>query len=159
MRYHHFGSGRYVLRLDPGEEVVSSLTAFAAEAEVGAGWVTAIGSLDPAVLGFLDPKEQVYLKRTFDERMEIGSISGSMGVSADDGRPIVHLHAVLSPRELLAYSGHLHEARSGVVVECLVISMGGKITRVVDPESGFTRLVLPGEPQGAPPRAETPRGK
>ena len=159
MRYHHFGSGRYVLRLDPGEEVVSSLTAFAAEAEVGAGWVTAIGSLDHAVLGFLDPKEQVYLKRTFDERMEIGSLSGSMGVSADDGRPIVHIHAVLSPRELLAYAGHLHEAKSGVVVECLVISMGGKITRVVDPESGFTRLVLPGESEGAPPRAAAPRAR
>jgi predicted DNA-binding protein with PD1-like motif len=146
--------------LDPGEEVISSLVGFAIEAEVAAGWVTAVGSLDHAVLGFLDPKEQVYLKRTFDERMEIGSLNGSIGVSADDGRPVVHVHAVLSPRELLAYAGHLHEAKSGVVVECLVISMGGKITRVVDPESGFTRLVLPGEAQEAPAaHAATPRAR
>src|SRR5262245_28451176 len=62
MRYHHFGSGRYVLRLDPGEEVVASIQSFAREKKVRAGWVSGLGSLDHAVLGFLDPKEKEYIK-------------------------------------------------------------------------------------------------
>jgi len=148
MRYHHFGSGRYVLRLDPGEEVVSSITAFAVEAQVTAGWVTAIGSLDHAVLGFLDPKEKEYIKRTFDERLEVGQLTGNIGVEGHE--PFCHLHVVVAPREFLAYSGHLHEAKVGVVVEVLVIALEGELSRVVDPESGFSRIVMPGEPSTKP---------
>jgi len=146
MKYHHFGSGRYVLRLDPGEEVVASIVAFAAERGITAGWISGLGSVDHTVLGFLDPKEGVYLKRTFDERLEIGHLTGNIGVA--DGKPFVHAHAVVSPRELLAYTGHLHEARVGVVVEIFIVGMNGTLSRVVDPESGFARLVLPGEKPG-----------
>lgn len=152
MRYHQFGSDRYILRLDPGEEVVASLVAFAEEAGIQGGWISGIGSLDRAVLGFLDPRERVYLKRTFDERMEIGHLGGNVGVTAD-GHPFVHAHAVLSPRELLAYTGHLHEARVGVVVEILVTALGGPLARVVDPATGFARLLLPGESEPLPPTA------
>lgn len=153
MRYHHFGSGRYVLRLDPGEEVVTQVAAFAQERGITAGWVSGIGSLDHAVLGFLDPEENVYFKRTFDERMEIGSLNGNVGVEGD--KPFVHIHAVLSPRELLAYAGHLHEGKVGVVAEIIVTAMHGRLVRAVDPASGFARLVLPGE-NPANPAEERP---
>jgi uncharacterized protein len=151
MKYHHFGSGRYVLRLDPGDEVVASLLTFAQDAGVTAGWVSGLGSVDHAVLGFLDPKEKLYLKRTFDERMEIGHLTGNVGIAGD--KPFAHLHAVLSPRELLAYAGHLHEAKVGVVVEISVQSMHGRLARVVDPVSGFARIVFPGEAAVAPSAA------
>ena len=143
MRYHSFGEGRYVLRLDPGDEVVSALTAFAGEQKVTAGFVTAIGSLDQVVLGFLDPEEKVYLKRTFDERMEIGALNGNFGVDGD--KAFVHLHASVSPRELLTYTGHVHEARVGVVVEAFVVSWPGRLERAMDPKHGFLRWFFPGE--------------
>lgn len=146
MKYHHFGSGRYVLRIEPGEEVVSTIAAFAQERGVHAGWVNGIGSVDHAVLGFLDPKERVYLKRTFDERMEIGHLTGNIGLSGEAAT--CHLHATLAPRELLAYAGHLHEARVAVVVEVFVVAMQGSLVRAVDPSTGFGRLLFPGE---APP--------
>lgn len=143
MKYHPFAGGRYVLRLDPGEEVVASLSGFAVEAKVSGAWFSGLGSLDRAVLGFLDPKEGVYLKRTFDERMEIGTLTGNIGMNGKE--PFVHAHAVLSPRELLAYTGHLHEGRVGVVVEILVTTLEGGLRRVVDPITGFGRLIFPGE--------------
>ena len=149
MKYHHFGSGRYVLRLEPGEEVVGSIATFAQERGVHAGWVTGLGSVDHAVLGFLDPKERVYLKRTFDERMEIGNLTGNIGLNVDQAA--CHLHATLSPRELIAYAGHLHEARVAVVVGLFVVAMQGSLVRVVDPATGFGRLLFPGEAPPAPP--------
>jgi predicted DNA-binding protein with PD1-like motif len=155
MKYHHFGSGRYVLRLDPGEEVVASLVEFAGQRGITAGWISGLGSLDHAVLGFLDPDEKVYLKRTFDERLEIGTLTGNVGVD-EDGKPFVHVHAVLSPRELLAYTGHLHEGKVGVVAEVLVIAMQGRMVRALDAASGMMRLMLPGEtspePAAPPPK-------
>lgn len=143
MKYHHFGSGRYVLRLDPGEEVVDSITGFAEECKVTAGWLSGLGSVDHAVLGFLDPKEKVYLKRTFDERLEIGHLTGNIGRAGD--QVFAHLHAVVSPRELLAYAGHLHEARVAVVVEIFITALPGTLERYVDPASGFGRILLPGD--------------
>ncbi len=151
MRYHHFGDGRYVVRLDSGEEVVASLCAFAAELEIAAGWVWAIGSLDHAVLGFLDPRENVYLKRTFDERLEVGMLSGNLGMEGD--KPFAHLHATVSPRELLSYTGHCHEAKVGVVVEAFVTALPGRLDRVHDEKHGFLRLFLPGETPGQEERA------
>ncbi len=121
----------------------ASIAEFARRRKVPGGWFTGLGSLDRAVLGFLDPKEKVYLKRTFDERMEIGSLSGN--IAWNDDEPVVHVHAVLSPRELLAYTGHLHEGEVGVVVEILVTALEGGLRRVVDPVTGFGRIVLPGE--------------
>jgi predicted DNA-binding protein with PD1-like motif len=143
MRYHHFGAGRYVLRLDPGEEVVSSIASFATERGITAGIVLAIGSLDHVVLGFLDPEEKVYLKRTFTERMEVGHLTGNIGVEGD--RTFVHVHASVSPRELLTYTGHVHEARVGVVLETFVLAFPGKLRRAQDPRHGFLRWFFQGE--------------
>jgi uncharacterized protein len=152
MRYHHFGAGRYVLRLDPGEEVVSSLVSFAGERGIEAGHVSGIGSLDRVVLGFLDPEQKVYLKRTFEERMEVGHLSGNIGVEGD--RPFVHVHASVSPRELLTYTGHVHEATVGVVLETFVVALPGKLRRAADPKHGFLRWFFQGEPLPEP--GETP---
>jgi predicted DNA-binding protein with PD1-like motif len=115
------------------------------------------------VLGFLDPEEKVYLKRTFDERMEVGGMNGNVGVT--DGKPFVHLHASVSPRELLTYTGHVHEAKVGVVVEAFVIAWPGRLDRALDPKHGFLRWFFPGEPLpksdggagAAKPAAEGPR--
>jgi uncharacterized protein len=144
MRHHHFGQGRYVLRLDPGEELVASLRAFAEDAEIRAGWFTGIGSVDSVILGFLDPEANEYVKRRFEERMEVGSLTGSLSMEGE--RPYVHVHAVLSPRELLAYTGHVHEAKVAVLLEIHVVSLPGRLERAQAPGRPFPSLFLPGEP-------------
>jgi predicted DNA-binding protein with PD1-like motif len=146
MRHHHFGQGRYLVRLDPGEEVVASLRAFAEDAEIRAGWVSGIGSLDEVVLGFLDAEANEYVRRRFGERLEVGSLTGSISMQGD--RPHVHLHAVLGPREMLSYCGHVHEAKVAVLLEIHVTSLPGRLDRVDVPGQPFPALLLPGE---APP--------
>jgi predicted DNA-binding protein with PD1-like motif len=151
MRYHHFGGGRYVVRLDAGEDLVASLKAFAAERGVTAGYVTGFGSLDLLVLGFLDPATNEYVKRRFDERLEVGTLSGSLSMDGD--RHHLHLHAVVSPRELIAYTGHVHEAKVGAVVEAFAWAFPGRLDRKTVEGVPFPALVLPGE---APLEGESP---
>ncbi|MDF1699844.1 MAG: DNA-binding protein [Planctomycetota bacterium] len=146
MRYHPLGDGRYVMRLDPGDEVIASLRQFASEEKVTSGYITGIGSTSSAVLGWLDPESGEYQKRKFDEPMEVGNLTGTISVAADDGRAFVHLHGVLAPRELLAYSGHIHEARTGAVMELFIFSFDVKLERHALPEKSFPWIVLPGEP-------------
>jgi predicted DNA-binding protein with PD1-like motif len=143
MRHHHFGQGRYVLRLDPGEEVVASLRAFAHEVGIEAGVVTGLGSVDTVVLGFLDREGSEYVRRRFEERMEVGSLTGSLSMEGE--RPFVHLHAVVAPQEMLAYTGHVHEARVAAVLELYVTALPGRLDRADVAGQPFPALRLPGE--------------
>ncbi len=143
MRHHSFGQGRYVVRLDPGEEVITSLRAFAQEVGVEAGFVTGFGSVDTLVLGFLDREGGEYIRRRFEERMEVGSLTGSFSMQAD--RSYVHVHMVVAPQELLAYTGHVHEARVAALLELLVTALPGRLDRVEVPGQPFPALRFPGE--------------
>jgi predicted DNA-binding protein with PD1-like motif len=143
MRSHHFGDGRHLLRLDPGEELLEVLAQFCRQEGIAAGHLTGLGSLDQAVLGFLDPEANEYVKRRFEERLEIGHLTGTISVEGD--RPHLHLHAVLAPRELLAYAGHLHAARVGALVEVFLTALPGRLERHAVPGRPYPALLLPGE--------------
>lgn len=148
MRHHDFGGGRHVLRLDPGEDVLLTLRDFAKKASITAGVISGLGSVDVITLGFLDPAENAYGKRRFEERMEVAALTGSLSMDGD--QPFVHLHAVVSPREFLAYAGHVHDAKVGAVLEVFVTALPGKLERVTVEGQPFPSLLLPGEPKPKP---------
>ncbi len=150
MKYHRIGEGRYFMRMDPGEEAIGCLRQFVSEEKVTAGFITGLGSVSTAVLSFLDPETNEYVKRKFDEPMEVGNLTGTISVAREDGRPFIHLHAVLAPRELIAYSGHVHELRVGAVMEVILHTYDVKLERVSIPDKAFPWLLLPGEEEPAP---------
>lgn len=145
MRYHHFGDGRFVLRLDPGDDLIGSLADLADKESIDAGHVTGIGSVEKITLGFLDPEDQEYVRRRFEEPMEVAQMTGTISVEGD--RHFVHLHAVVAPRELLAYGGHVHDATVGVVMEIFVTRLPGTLARLPVEGQPFPGLFLPGEAQ------------
>ena len=145
MHYHHVGSGRYMLRLDPGDELITCLRQFVTDADVKSGWIAGLGSTSLVVLGFLDPETMEYVKRRFEEPMEVGQLAGTITVESEDRRPFIHLHGTFAPRELIAYSGHVHEARVGVVMEIVVTAFEETIERHTVPDKPFPWLFLPGE--------------
>jgi hypothetical protein len=153
MQYHPLGNGRFVMRLDPGDEIVASLRQFASDTGVGGGYITGLGSTSSATMSWLDPETGEYVKRKFDEPMEVATLSGTISVAADDGRPFVHLHGVLAPRELLSYAGHIHDARTGAVMELMILTFTERLERHVLDDKPFPWLLLPGE---APPRGGDP---
>jgi predicted DNA-binding protein with PD1-like motif len=147
MQYHPLGDGHYAMRLDPGDEIIACLRQFAGEESVEAGYVTGLGSTSLAVLSWLDPETGEYARRRFEEPMEVATLSGTFSVSAEDGRPFVHLHAVMAPRELLAYAGHVHEARTGVVMELFIFTFKQRLERHSLPDKPFPWLLMPSEPR------------
>jgi hypothetical protein len=157
MRHHAFGNGQHVLRLDPGEDLVAVLRRVVEEQGIQAGTISGLGSVDEVTLGYLDPEANEYLKRRFAERMEVAALSGS--VSMEEERPHVHLHAVVSPREFLAYAGHVHEARVGAALEVFIHAFPGRLRRVAVEGQPFPRMLLPDEPLPAPaPSGSRPSG-
>jgi uncharacterized protein len=101
-----FRQGRcLVARLDHGMDIIAQITDLAKEKEIETGFLSVIGALSRAKLGYYDQVSQKYIEIQIDEPVELVSCSGN--ISLRDGLPFVHAHAVLLDREGRVWGGHL----------------------------------------------------
>ena len=131
MEYRRFGDA-WVLRLDRGEEIVSSLEAFCRTEDVRLGSVEGLGASDHVVIGLYDVAERVYHKSTFEEPMEITSLLGN--ISQKDGDVYLHLHITLGRADSTVIGGHLNECRISATCELFVRPLPGTVERRLDEE-------------------------
>ncbi|MEM3545750.1 MAG: DNA-binding protein [Candidatus Bathyarchaeia archaeon] len=121
----------FIVRLDPGDYVLESITELAVREEIkDAIVISAVGTLDECTLHMVTttgypPKE--YFRRWENEPLELVSVAGVIA----DGKP--HLHAVVSDSEK-AYAGHLEEGcRTLYLAEIAILEVKGlDLTRVRD---------------------------
>ncbi len=116
----------HVIRIDRGEEVVSSIVRACAERGIKAAVLTGLGLLSKAKLAVFNPEKEEY--ETFDvgTPMELASLTGN--VSLKDERPFAHIHVVLGNREGTA-AGHLVEGYVGGTCEVAIIELEGELRR------------------------------
>jgi predicted DNA-binding protein with PD1-like motif len=125
----------FVIRLDPGEEVVTSLTEALRRSQIDGGVVTGIGAVVDTTLGYFDLHAKVYERRTFAEDMELVNLSGN--IAWLDGQLFLHAHATISGRDFIAYAGHLFSATVSITGEFFIVPSGTTVHRVLDPRSGL----------------------
>jgi uncharacterized protein len=94
--------------LQKGDEAMRCLQDFAVKEGLGASQVTAIGALSSAKLAFFDWETKQYRPIPVEEQVEVASLVGDIAVGPD-GKPSVHVHAVLGRRDGTALAGHLQE--------------------------------------------------
>ncbi|HEX5474460.1 MAG TPA: DUF296 domain-containing protein [Vicinamibacterales bacterium] len=139
MRYTRLGQ-EFLLRLETGDEIVGTVTEFAAAQELHAAAVEGIGSVYDAVLGYFDRSSRTYLRHSVKEDTEIVSLLGN--VALKDGKPLPHLHVVLGSREFAAIAGHLFEGRAAATVELVIRPLAGSARRTKDETTGLFLLDL-----------------
>jgi len=131
----------FLIALDAGDEVISSLKRIAESERIGLASIQGIGAVRNAVLGYLDLDQKQYLKREFgEESMELVSMLGNM--ARLEGEPVVHAHVVLSDREMRCFGGHLFEATTTVTVEISMRVFEGEVSRQFDPNFGANLLTI-----------------
>lgn len=91
--------------LDHGTDIIGQITDLAKEKEIETGFLSVIGALSRAQMGYYDQASQKYIEIQIDDPVELVSCSGN--ISLRDGQPFVHAHAVLSDREGRVWGGHL----------------------------------------------------
>ena len=133
----------YAVRLEIGEEILESLTELCKKENIRYAEITGIGALKSATVGLYNVKEQKYYSKTFEQPMEMLSLSGS--VTNKDGEVYLHLHACLSDEDCRALGGHLNSAVIGVTGEIFVRIIDGSLGRRVHPETGLNIFDLPKE--------------
>jgi len=105
------GERTFAVILETGDEIVSSLDTFADENGLEAATFKAIGALSEANLAYFDWDRKEYLPIPVGEQVEVASLTGDIA-TGPDGKPAIHVHAVLGKRDGSAIAGHL---KSGTV--------------------------------------------
>jgi len=103
-----------------GDEIVSGLTDLAIKHHITSGYVTGLGGLSTALLAFGDPKINAFKKVPITEKCELVSLVGD--IQERDGKPYVHLHAVVAFADGSTRAGHVMEAHVAPVAEIAVVA-------------------------------------
>ena len=113
------GQRTFVVVLDPGEEAVGALLAFARRHAMTAASLTAIGAFEKAVVGWFDLQAKSYRRIPVDTQSEVLSAIGD--IAADDGGAAsLHLHAVLGLSDGQTRGGHLLEGIVRPTLEVMI---------------------------------------
>lgn len=141
MIYTEKGAG-FVIRLEQGDDILKSLKQFADAKKVQAAFFEGIGSLYRAKLGHYDFQEtKTYKYETFDEDLEILTLSGNISTMNEKALP--HAHATLGRRDFSVIGGHLEEGSLANMVEVNLSQLPGKLEKAKDTNVGLNLLQLP----------------
>jgi len=128
----------FVVRLDRGEEVMTTLTRFAEESGLGSGSIVGIGAISDVELGYFDFESREYSHDTFEDEYELINLTGN--ISVVDNMPFVHAHVTIGDKDYGVKAGHLFSAVIAVTGEFFVTGSEMRITRVLNQEIGLKLL-------------------
>ena len=137
MEYRRFGD-TYIVRMDPGEEILKELKVFAEKEEVKLASVTALGAVKDFTVGVFDTNAKVYKSNRFQGVYEIVSLVGSINTMNDAF--YCHLHMCAADQEGHAFGGHLNEAVISATCEMVVTCLPGRTDRVFSEEAGLNLI-------------------
>jgi predicted DNA-binding protein with PD1-like motif len=138
---------RYIVRLESGEPVIETLTAFLRTEGVEFANVSAAGAVESVRLGYWNPSTRAYEYREVEEQMEVVSFQGN--ASLKDGEPFLHIHGVFGRRDFSVVGGHVKEARVHPTLEAWLRTESLPVRRTRDPATGLDLLDLPERPGAA----------
>lgn len=130
----------YLVRCDIDDEVVSTLTRFAAENKISSGTVIGIGALKDVVLGYFDLAKKEYLRKEFSGIYELLSLSGNFAKL--NSETILHCHAVISDADYNVTGGHLFSGVIAVTGEFYIRPGSGIIKREPDEFTGLNLIKI-----------------
>jgi predicted DNA-binding protein with PD1-like motif len=136
MIHEAHGQRTFAVVLERGDEIRDCLGRFADEQRLSAAQVTAIGAFERATVRFFDWETKEYLPIRVDEQVEVVALNGDIALDPE-GKPKLHLHAVLGRRDGSLVGGDLGEAVVRPTLEVMMIESPTHLQRVHDPVSGL----------------------
>ena len=132
----------WVLRIDAGEEIVTTLRAFARAKGIRSGLISGLGAAEDIELGYFVRTSREYVTRRFEGEWEIGALTGNL--SELEAEPLPHCHAVIGGRDFAAFTGHLFRGVVTATCEVQILTDPDVMRRPSRPDLGFNPL----EPEG-----------
>jgi len=130
----------YTVVFRKGDEALSGLTDFAIQNKVEDAHFTAIGAVSSATLAWLDLSKKMYHRIDVPEQVEVVSLIGD--IATFNGKPIVHMHTVLSKENGSTLGGHVFELNVNPTLEVFVTVNTVPLRKRADDASGM-KLIDP----------------
>lgn len=129
MDYRRFGDV-LVVRLDRGEEIVSTLANLAKRENITLANVQGIGACDQVKYSLYNVAERSYSPNELNEELELTSLNGNMSMM--DGDYYGHFHATFGRADGSVVGGHLNEAVISGTGEIFIHMISGEVERTKD---------------------------
>jgi predicted DNA-binding protein with PD1-like motif len=136
------GERTYVLVLDAGDEAFAAVADFASKNGLGGASLAALGAFERATVGWFDLRARTYRPIEINEQCEALSLLGDIAVG-DDGKPSLHMHAVLGLRDGSTRGGHFLKGIVRPTLEVTIVETPTHLRRRQRPELGIA-LIDPG---------------
>jgi len=137
MEYKRF-KDTILLRLDPGDEVISSITEVVKKEKIALGEINGLGATNKFSVGRFNLEKKEFEKYSFSGNFEISSLHGN--VTSMNDEPYLHLHLVAGTTDGVSYSGHLNEAYISVTGEIFIRIIDGKVNRIKVKDSFVNKI-------------------
>ena len=137
MEYKRF-KNTLALRLDKGDEIISSLLSAAQNEGIKAASFTGIGATDNFTVGVFNLETQAYDSFTFTGNHEITDLTGN--ITFVNGKPYVHAHITCAGENANAVGGHLLDGIISLTCEIFINIADGEISRKHDDELNINRF-------------------
>ena len=124
--------------LATGDEAMRSLQEFVHEQKIGAAGLTPIGAFERAVIGYFDSVKKDYQRIPVEEQVEVLSLIGDVA----DGKPALHIDAVLGNSEGSILVGHLLEAHVRPTLEGILTKSPAHLRKKKDSETSLALIAL-----------------
>ncbi len=134
MEYRRFEDS-YVIRLNKGEEVITSLKQLCKDENIKLGEITGLGASDFVEIGVFNVNTKEYNTKKFEGMFEITSLVGNVTTKDDD--VYLHIHINFGNEEGLVKGGHLVKATISATSEIILRIIEGNVGRKLNPEIGL----------------------
>lgn len=136
MGLYEFSEGRrFLVRVPKGEELVAYVDRLINEQGIAQGFISGIGAVAEAVIGFFDQETHGYRELELTGGLEIVSLLGN--ISRREGRCHAHLHVGLADHSGAMYGGHLGRAVVFLTELVVVEFTGRELERLPDDATGL----------------------
>jgi predicted DNA-binding protein with PD1-like motif len=139
--FEEAGERTFVLVLAAGEEAFAAISDFATKESLSAASLTAIGAFERATLGWFDLANKTYKPIHIESQCEGLSLLGDIALG-DDGKPSVHMHAVMGLSDGTTRGGHFLKGIVRPTLEVTINETPARLRRRQRPELGLALIDL-----------------
>ena len=128
----------YVLRLDTGDEVLTTLKEFCRVESITGGFFYGIGAAGEALLSWYNISHKVYLDKHIIEELEIAGLQGNIALLGNEF--VIHAHGSVSDKNFQTHSGHFKKLVVSATCEIWLRKFINSMHRAPDGQTGLNFL-------------------
>ena len=118
MTFGKIDDTRYLLRLERGEEIISTIETFCQRKLIVNAGISGIGSVDDPTLAHYRVDTKKYSEKQLIGIFEVTSLLGSIALY--EKKPLLHLHITLGDENMYAFAGHLVKGIVSATMEVII---------------------------------------